>query len=472
MDTYRNPNEARKFLQQVRKTMENIMRHNVVSITTASTTKSRVKVINLKDVGVPNDGKALPVREGKYNISHSKDALNVKVSSMQDGEFQHLVKLDKEYRQSTSLYRELKSKAVEWNTLWSDNPHLGKLQEELELTVSVIQEALVVMRRKMSETSKQYCPTKVLSTVSGIESYIKSLPAKRLAKSIEVQFPEDTNPLLIQYRFAYKLFDLKTHSTRVLSSYILAITYVVDVAKGSAMGHITTMMEFDPNADIGGSFRTSEDGIDLINTLLDLDRVDLDVNVMPFPAIPGLDKDSLGLSTIQSLDVDSDLDRLFVRTNEFLNNEDQDEILHTVLTYIPDHLKHGQLRVEIGVEAYVIVNPISDRHKRSELHNLLLSTFDNVSIRTVGVGSSSPLEIYIKTNSFKWANKNLPPLKRFLIKNGATPKSSGIRNVFSFAIGAGNRTDIRALRKFIDAIGDQSGLDPKTIMKVRHAVGI
>jgi hypothetical protein len=97
--------------------------------------------------------------------------------------------------------------------------------------------------------------------------------------------------------------------------------------------------------------------------------------------------------------------------------------------------------------------------------------FDNTNIRHLGTQATSELEVYTKTIGFKDANSTLPALKRFIVKHPATTvRKSGVRNVFSFAVGAGKRSDVRALRKFIDSISEE--LPPESVMKVRKALGV
>ena len=471
-NSYRNPNEAIEYLKNVQEFMASIVNYNAVSITTSST--SKVRVINLENLEPAGGSAFSPSSKPKSNmgITRSSDTINLpRVSAFGDSDFQHLLRITKEYRQSISIYRDLNDKKAEWGVLWANNPHLEKLMMELENTLVTIREALQSLRRKMTTSAKHYCPIRVQTIISDIEKYISSIPHERTVKSVEVTFPDEQDPTIVSYRYAFKLVKMKTHSTNVMKQYIIAITYIVNTRTKSATGYLNTMMELDPNADLGGSFRTAEDAVDLLNTYMDLDKIDVNPGLLPFPRIPNLNVENLGMDVIDTLDIDPDTNRLYVRTNRFLDVEEQDDVLHAVLQHIPDYLKHGQLRIDIAVEAFVQVAPIADRNKRMGFVSDVTSEFDNSSVRHLGTTPSTPMEIYIKAIGFKVANQELPLLKRFVVKHPAvTPKKSGIRSVFSFAVGAGKRSDIRSLRKFIDSISEE--LPAESVLKVRKALGV
>lgn len=470
--SYRNPNEAIEYLREIRAHMAAIVEYNAVSIATSSVVK--VKVINLESLDSQATKALNPITKSRtgLNITRGKDTISLpRVLGFGDSDFQHLLRITKEYRQSINIYRDLNDKRAEWSVLWANNPHLEKLMVELDATIVGIREALQSLRRKMTSSAKHYSPLRVQTIVSEVETYIKSIPHEQIAKSVEVTFPDETDPTIVSYRYAFKLMKMKTHSTKVMKQYIIAITYIVNTQDKTATGHLYTMMELDPNADLGGSFKTAEDAIELLNTYLELDRIDVNPGLMPFPNIPSLTKDGLGMDVIESLDIDQDTNRLYVRTNQFLDTEEQDEVLHVVLQHIPDYLKHGMLKIDVAVEAYVSINPVSDRNKRMQFIRDVSAEFDNTNVRNLGTQASSELEVYIKAIGFKAANSILPTLKRFIVKHPATTvRKSGIRNVFSFAVGAGKRSDVRALRKFIDSISEE--LPPESVMKVRKALGV
>lgn len=472
MEHYRNPNEAIQFLRKVQTMMDSLINYNVVSIETSTVRRSRVTVVNLDSLGDPKVGSSptFKSRSNSKSIVRTTDTIGIpRIPKMASGDFQSLVRTSKEYRQTRALFNELKSKEVEWHIMWEGNPHMPKLIAELQETNSRIKEALLSLRRKINTSAKKYCPVKILNSVTEIESHIETLPAKKIARNNEVVFPDDEDPNVIHYKFSFKLSQLKTHSTRVIKTYLIVITYVLDVSKRTAVGYLATMMEADPNADLGGSFYNAAGAVDLLNTYMDLDKIDVDTGTLPFPDIPALNKENIGVDTVDSLDLDKDTDRLYVRTTKFLDDEEQEELLHHVLRHIPGHLKHGQLRIDVGVEAVVEVSSIADRHKRAELISLVQDAFENVYVRNVGASPTSPLEFYTKTISFKSSNQVLPELKRFLIKR-ATVKRAAVRNVFSFAVGAGKRSDVRALRHFIDSISDE--LPKESVLKVRKALGV
>lgn len=471
-NSYRNPNEAIEYLRTIQDFMAKIVNYNAVSIATSSLTK--VRVINLDNLEPVSGVSISPTSRSKSSlgITRSSDTITLpRVASFGDSDFQHLLRVTKEYKQSISIYRDLTDKKAEWAVLWANNTRLEKLMAELDDTLVSIREALQSLRRKMTESSKHYCPIRVLGIVADIEKYISSIPHERVVKSVEVTFPDDQDPTIVSYRFAFKLVKMKTHSTKTLKQYIIAITYIVNTRAKTATGYMNTMLELDPNADLGGSFRTAENAIDLLNTYMDLDKIDVNPGLLPFPNIPSLNKDNLGMDVIDTLDLDPDTNRLYVRTNRFLDAEEQDDVLHVVLQHIPDYLKHGQLRIDIAVEAFAQLSPIGDRNSRHEFISKTTAEFDNSSIRHLGTSPTSPLEVYIKAIGFKVANQELPLLKRHVVKYpGVTLKKSGIRNVFSFAVGAGKRSDIRSLRKFIDSISEE--LPPESVIKVRKALGV
>lgn len=470
--SYRNPNEAMEYLREIRAFMATIVEYNAVSIATSSTTK--VRVINLESLDSQATKGLNPVTKTRtgLSITRSNHTINLpRVLGFGDSDFQHLLRITKEYRQSITIYRDLNDKRAEWSVLWANNPHLEKLMAELEATIVGIREALQSLRRKMTSSAKHYSPLRVQTIVADVEKYIKSIPHEQIAKSVEVTFPNEQDPTIVSYRYAFKLMKMKTHSTKVMKQYIIAITYIVNTDEKTATGYLNTMMELDPNADLGGSFKTAEDAIDLLNTYMELDRIDVNPGLLPFPNIPSLTKEGLGLDVVDSLDIDQDTNRLYVRTNQFLDTEEQDEILHVVLQHIPDYLKHGMLKIDIAVEAFVQLNPVTDRNKRMQFIRDVGSEFDNTNIRHLGTQANSELEVYTKTIGFKDANSTLPALKRFIVKHPATTvRKSGVRNVFSFAVGAGKRSDVRALRKFIDSISEE--LPPESVMKVRKALGV
>lgn len=472
MEHYRNPNEAIQFLRKVKSAMDALINYNVVSIETASVRTSKVTVVNLDSLGDSKSGSGVShkPRSSIKKITRSTDTVGIpRIPKMPSGEFQSLVRTSKEYRQTRALLVDLKSKAVEWQVMWENNPHMGKLMAELEDTNARIREALLSLRRKINASAKKYCPVKILNTITEIESHIETLPAKKIIRNNEIVFPNDEDPNTIHYKFSFKISQLKTHSTRVIKTYLIVITYVLDVAKSTAVGYLSTMMEADPDSDLGGSFYNAAGAIDLLNTYMDLDKIDVDVGTLPFPEIPSLVKENIGVDTVDSLDLDKDTDRLYVRTTKFLDDDEQEELLHHVLRHIPGHLKHGQLRIDVGVEAAVEIAPIADRHARADLIREVQEAFDTVYMRNVGASPTSPIEFYTKTISFKSSNQILPELKRFLIKR-ATVKNAVVRNVFSFAVGAGKRSDVRALRRFIDSISDE--LPKESVLKVRKALGV
>ena len=471
-NSYRNPNEAIEYLKDVRAFMASIVNYNAVSIATSSV--SKVRVINLENLDPIGGSSFSPSQKNRKSlgITRSSDTITLpRASAFGDSDFQHLLRITKEYKQSIAIYRDLNDKRAEWAVLWANNPHLEKLMVELDETLITIREALQSLRRKMTTSAKHYCPLRVQSIVADVAKYISSIPHERLVKSVEVTFPDEEDPTIVSYRYAFKLAKMKTHSTKVIKQYIIAITYIVNTRAKTATGYLNTMLELDPNADLGGSFKTAEGAVDLLNTYMDLDKIDVNPGLLPFPNIPSLNKDNLGMDVIDTLDLDPDTNRLYVRTNRFLDAEEQDDILHAVLQHIPDYLKHGQLRIDIAVEAYVQVASISDRNKRMEFISSVSSEFENSSVRHLGTNPTSQLEVYSKSIGFKVSNQELPLLKRFIVKYpGVTVKKSGIRSVFSFAVGAGKRSDIRSLRKFIDSISEE--LPPDSVMKVRKALGV
>lgn len=469
----RNPNEAIAWLKKVQKFTGDIINYNVVSIETSSTSRTRTKVINLENLKpepsdfsgggkVPNNFRVSPIVHSQHSISLPN------IPTLESGASQALVRSSQEYRQLQALYQDVNAKAVEWKTLWAANPHMKKLHVEIEVTKQGIKEALLSLRRKMNSEAKKYCPTKLQSNLNEIFDYVKQIPAAKHLRNMEVNFPNGEDTTIINYRTSFKLSNLKAHN-KTIPNYIIVVTYVVDTKSKTALGHITTMMELDPNAELGASFKTVPQAIDALNTYLDLDKLDTDINVLPFPPV-NVTKESIGLDSIYDVELDPDTDRLTVRTNQYLDDEGQEEILMRILRYIPDYLKRHQLRIDIGIEAYARIAPISDRHKKTKLVTALNEQFPNVNMRHIGATTSSDSDIYIKTASFKNANQFLPQLKRGIVKNGVAIKESNVRNVFTFAVGAGKRSDIRGLRSFIESISED--LSPEQVLKVRRSLGV
>lgn len=474
---YRNPNEAMRFLKKVQQAMQGIINYSSVAIVTASASRGRVKVVDLQKIQ-PTDS-ASPEkkpRTSKLNIKHSSHKISIpRMSSFNSGDSQDIADDARKYRQTFSLYQDLKTREVEWKSLWSDNPHLDKLLAELTVTQSTIREALLSLRRKLSSFVGKYCPVKLMNMASDIEVAIKEFNYSKLNTNREVIFPNENDTNIVHFKFKYKISNLKTHNVRVIPTYIIAITFVVDIADKSAQCFLTTMMENEPNADLGGSFSTTAEALDLLHTYLDLDKIDLDVvGVIPFPEIPALNKESLESEYVGSVDIDPDTKRLYVRTTKFLPDAEQEELLYSIMRHIPEHLRSGQLRVDVGVEAFVTIGPVTDRTKRASLIEGVGEYFDNVQLRSVEPSSASDLEFYIKTLSFRVANQEVPKLKRYLARQSLIVRSDkssyGVRNVFSFAIGAGKRSDLRALRTFVDSISEE--FEPEVVLKIRRVLGI
>ena len=469
----RNPNEAIAWLKKVQQFTDNIINYNVVSIETSSTSRTRTKVINLKDLSPePSDfsgGKKVPTNFRVSPIVHSQHSITLpNIPAFDSGATQALVRSSQEYRQLQSLYQDVNAKAIEWKTLWAANPHMKKLHVEIDVTKQGIKEALLSLRRKMNSEAKKYCPTKLQSNLNEIFDYIKQIPADKHLRNMEINFPNGEDTTVVQYRTSFKLQNLKSLN-KVIPNYIVVVTYVVDLNSKTALGHITTMMELDPNAELGASFKTVPQALDALNTYLDLDKLDTDINVLPFPPV-NITKESIGLDTIYDVDLDPDTDRLTVRTNQYLDDEGQEEILMRILRYIPDYLKRHQLRIDVGIEAYARIATVNDRHKKTKLVTALNEQFPNINIRHIGATASSDNDVYIKTASFKNANQFLPQLKRSIVKNGLAVKEANVRNVFTFAVGAGKRSDIRGLRAFIESISED--LSPEQVLKVRRSLGV
>lgn len=470
----RNPNEAIAWLKKVQHVANSITNYNVVSLETASSTRTRTKVINLENLDAQSSDfvdtgrkSSRPNRVSPIVQSHHSIPLP-NIPSLDSGASQALVRISSEYRQLQSLYQDINSKALEWETLWSTNPHMKKLHVEIDITKRSIKDAFVTLRRKINSEAKKYCPTKVQSNLNEIFDYVKQIPAEKHLRNMEIIFPNGEDTTVINYRTSFKLQNLKSMN-KVIPSYIIVVTYVVDTKSKTALGHIATMMEVDPNADLGASFKTVAQAIDALNTYLDLDKLDTDINVLPFPPL-GITKEKIGLDTIYDVELDPDTDRLIVRTTEFLDDEGQEEILMRILRYIPDYLKRHQLRIDVAIEVYVKIAPIADRHKKAKLTTALSEQFPNINMRHIGATTSSDTDIFIKTASFKTANQFLPQLKRSVVKNGVPIKGANVRNVFTFAVGAGKRSDIRGLRSFIQSISDD--LTPEQVLKVRRALGV
>lgn len=470
----RNPNEAIVWLKKVQGLTNSIINYNTVSLETSSSSRTRTKVINLKDLKPDSADFTSGFKSSGSNsrvspIVHSQDAIRLPtIPTFSSGTTQDLSRSSNEYKQLQALYLDVNAKAVEWKTLWSSNPHMKKLNAEIETTKTGIKEALITLRRKMNSEAKKHCPTKIQSNLDEIYDYIKQIPATKHAKNMEVSFPKGEDTSIVNYRMSYKLSGLRT-SSRVIPTYIIVVTYVVDINSKTALGHLTTMMELDPNAELGGSFKTVTQAIDLLNTYLDLDKLDTDINVLPFPPIK-IDKESIGLDVIYDVELDRDTERLTVRTDEYLSDEGQEEILMRILRHIPDHLKSHQLRIDVSIEAFVRIPYIGDRHKKTELMSKLYDLFPDANIRSIGATASSDMDVYLKRASFRSANQDLPALKRMVTKQGVTVKESNVRNVFTFAVGAGKRSDVRALRSFIQSISEE--LAPEQVLKVRRALGV
>lgn len=473
---YRNPNEAVRFLKRVQSAMHKIINYSSVAIVTASASKGRVKVVDLQKVEPTIQHTPTKSAGTKRSIRHSVHKISIpRMSSFQSGDYQDISDDERKYRQTFSLYHDLKTKEVEWKSLWSDNPHLDKLLKELSVTQATIREALLSLRRKLSSFTMKYCPTKLLNMATDIELSIKEFNYSKLSTNKEVTFPNENDSNIVHFKFKYKISNLKTHNVKVIPTYIIVVTFVVDILGKSAECFLTTMMENEPNAELGGSFSNTQEALDLLHTYLDLDKIDLDVvGVLPFPEIPSLNKESLESEYVASVDIDPDTKRLYVRTSKFLPDAEQEELLYSIMRHIPEHLRSGQLRVDVGVEAFVTVGPITDRTKRAEVVEGVAENFENAQMRSVAPSASSDLEFFIKTLSFRVANQEVPKLKRYLARQALVIRSDkssyGVRNVFSFAVGAGKRSDLRALRTFVDNISEE--FEPEVVLKIRRALGI
>lgn len=476
---YRNPNEAMRYLRDINKSMQDIINYSAIAIETSSASSGRVKVVDLKKVQ-PTSSADDPSKNPKSmsankrnsrTIKHSSHKLSIpRMVSFDAGDSQSITKDSRTYRQTFALYHDLVNKEVEWKSLWADNPHLDKLLAELQNTQATIREALLSLRRKLSSFVKQYCPVKLANMATEIELSLREFNYDKFSSNREVVFPNEDDLNVVHFKYKYRLVNLKTHSVNIIPQYIVVVTFVVDIHAKTAECYLTTMMENEPNADLGGSFSTTTEALDLLHTYLDLDKIDLDVvGVLPFPEIPSLTKESLESEFVASLDLDPDTKRLYIRTNKFLPNVEQEELLYSIMRHIPEHLRSGQLRVDVGTEAYVIVSPITDRKRRADILNDLMDSFDTVMMRSIEPSQASDLDFYIKTLSFRVANQEVPKLKRFLARKSLGIREYGVRNVFSFAVGAGKRSDLRALRSFIDSISEE--FDPEVVLKIRRAVG-
>lgn len=473
---FRNPNEAIAYLKKVQMAMDSIIHKNSGVIKTIASTRN-VKVLNLEDLGDSNLG-AFTNSTSTTPKSRSKLSTRIPMGSesrippikFKDGDVQAIRKLSIQYRQTQALLADLKMKSLEWKLQWGDNPHMKKLVAELEVTRSVMREALKSVNQSLSNACILYCPLPLLNLTTDIQDSLSALPCSSVKKKLGAKFVDDKFDTVIFYaNFVIK--NLKTHFNHSIPSYIVVVSHVINIPNNSAISHLTTMLEYDGDHDVGAAFKGVKGAMEVLATLMDLDKIDLDVHSLPFPDIE-LTPSKIGdawVSVIHDIDIDPDTKRLSVRTNKFIPDQDQEELLKSIMVNIPEYLRKGNLRIDSAVEAFVIVNAPSNRHDQSGLFDAIRDKVSGVKPR-YSTASHNIIEYYVKDFSFKNANRNSPLLRKAAIAARATVKSYGTRNVFTFGVGISGRTDIRALRAFIDSLSDK--LDPKQILKVRKSLGV
>lgn len=355
-----------------------------------------------------------------------------------------------------SLIKELSARSVDWRRTFADNPDVEPLLRECATTIRKLRSVYNRTIKKLATVSTKLVPAKFEAMCSTLSAAITShLTYDGFEEAyVTTRSGEAT---VITYELEIKGLSVGDHYAE---QYFIVLSLVSEDERVSL--HATTHQEAEvPGSyDVGQSFSTTAQALEIIDTLMELDSFDAHLYDTPLDVNEKAIDLSAYKSKILKLELNKGTQTLELYAKSVMTQAQLNPILEAVMAQFPKSIPVGKVKFRTYAEQQFSFSaktpPMLD-----DLPVLLSEVSPSKFVASIRVDANQVAGIPAT------AKKVLRAIKGSALGD---IDQSEVRSVVTFRLTGTRRTDIKQLREFIEGMSEH--LNPIQVKKVRKALGV
>lgn len=356
------------------------------------------------------------------------------------------------------LIKELGARSVDWRRTFANNPDVEPLLKECAATIRKLRVVYNRNIKKLSTVSDKLIPEKFRAICDTLSSAITN---NINYDSFQEAYVTTKSGTATTITYELELQGLSVGDSYA-ENYFIVISLVSDSGTEQVSCHATTHQEAEvPGSyDVGQSFATTAQALEIVDTLMELDSFDAHLYDTPLD----VNEKSIDLSAykakILKLELNKASQTLELHTKTLMTQAQLNPILEAIMGQFPKSIPVGKVKFRTFAEQVISFSATKP------------PMLDDLPVVVMEI-SPGKFAVSIRTDVNKEqtiptiAKKVVRTVKGSVLGDIAT---SDIRSVVTFRLTGTRRTDIKQMREFIEGMSEH--LNPAQVKKVRKALGV